>query len=318
MASSATNISWSSRDNEKTIPTILTTSQKLSTGVDARNVRNIVLMRPIKSMIEFKQIIGRGTRLYEGKDYFTIYDFVKAYEHFNDPEWDGEPMGPEAPPEPRPRPDGAEEPETPPYDGEDDEDAPRPGKIRIKLADGKERIIQHMTATTFWSADGRPMSAAQFVESLFGELPHLFKDEDELRRLWSEPDTRKALLHGLSEKGFGGEQLAEIGSTISAEKSDMFDVLAYVAFALPPITRRERADASQTRSPRITTTSSRIFSISSCRNMSARASRNWIRKNSARWSTSNTVPPTKPRPPWAACVRSAIHSSGFRGICTRA
>ncbi len=83
------------QDNEKTIPTILTTSQKLSTGVDARNIRNIVLMRPINSMIEFKQIIGRGTRLYDGKDYFTIYDFVKAHQHFSDPEWDGEPLEPE-------------------------------------------------------------------------------------------------------------------------------------------------------------------------------------------------------------------------------
>src|ERR1019366_7638364 len=80
------------QDNDRTIPTILTTSQKLSTGVDARNVRNIVLMRPINSMIEFKQIIGRGTRLFDGKDYFTIYDFVKAHHHFNDPEWDGEPL----------------------------------------------------------------------------------------------------------------------------------------------------------------------------------------------------------------------------------
>jgi type I restriction enzyme R subunit len=66
------------QDNEKTIPTILTTSQKLSTGVDARNVRNIVLLRSVNSMIEFKQIIGRGTRLFDGKDYFTIYDFVRA------------------------------------------------------------------------------------------------------------------------------------------------------------------------------------------------------------------------------------------------
>ena len=89
------------QDNEKTIPTILTTSQKLSTGVDARNIRNIVLMRPINSMIEFKQIIGRGTRLYDGKDYFTIYDFVKAHHHFSDPEWDGEPLEPE--PEPCPK-----------------------------------------------------------------------------------------------------------------------------------------------------------------------------------------------------------------------
>jgi type I restriction enzyme R subunit len=89
------------QDNDQTIPTVLTTSQKLSTGVDARNVRNIVLMRPINSMIEFKQIIGRGTRLFDGKDYFMIYDFVKAYQHFNDPEWDGEPE-PEEPAAPRP------------------------------------------------------------------------------------------------------------------------------------------------------------------------------------------------------------------------
>jgi type I restriction enzyme R subunit len=79
------------QDNEKTIPTILTTSQKLSTGVDARNIRNIVLMRMINSMIEFKQIIGRGTRLFDGKNYFTIYDYVDACHHFADPDWDGEP-----------------------------------------------------------------------------------------------------------------------------------------------------------------------------------------------------------------------------------
>ena len=92
------------QDNEKSIPTILTTSQKLSTGVDARNVRNIVLLRPINSMIEFKQIIGRGTRLFDGKDYFTIYDFVRAHHHFNDVEWDGEPIEPDIPyPPPAPR-----------------------------------------------------------------------------------------------------------------------------------------------------------------------------------------------------------------------
>src|SRR4051812_23055129 len=101
-----------------------------------------------------------------------------------------------------------------------------------------------MTATMFWSADGRPMSAAQFVERLFGELPQLFKDEDELRRLWSRPDTRKALLESLAEKGFGAEQLAAISAMIDAEKSDVFDVLAYIGFALVPITRSERAEAN--------------------------------------------------------------------------
>lgn len=229
------------QDNEKTIPTILTTSQKLSTGVDARNVRNIVLMRPVKSMIEFKQIIGRGTRLYEGKDYFTIYDFVKAYEHFNDPEWDGDPVAPE-PATPRPTGGGG----TPPPEGDDggDEGAPaRPKKIKIKLADGKERTIQSMSSTTFWSPDGKPLSAAQFVEQLFGTLPEYFRDEDELRAIWSDPKTRTQLLVGLAEKGFGPDQLGAISLVIEAEKSDLFDVLAYIGFCLPPVTRQQRVDA---------------------------------------------------------------------------
>ncbi|MCH8049531.1 DEAD/DEAH box helicase family protein [Patescibacteria group bacterium] len=231
------------QDNEKTIPTILTTSQKLSTGVDARNIRNIVLMRPINSMIEFKQIIGRGTRLFDGKDYFTIYDFVKAYEHFNDPEWDGEPAEPVLVTHrgegDGPAPNGGDEDDGP-EDGDDD--PPTPQKIKIKLADGKERTIQHIMATTFWSPDGTPMSAQQFVEQLFGDLPELFKDEDELRRIWSQPDTRKALLETLSEKGYGGEQLDEIRRMVDAEKSDLYDVLAYIAYALSPITRAERVE----------------------------------------------------------------------------
>ena len=225
------------QDNEKTIPTILTTSQKLSTGVDARNVRNIVLLRPINSMIEFKQIIGRGTRLYEGKDYFTLYDFVRAHHHFSDPEWDGEPAEPEvAYPSPTPRP--------PPEAREPDpDDRPPPRrKVKVKLADGKARHIQHMMATSFWHPDGTPMSAAQFMEALFGRLPEFFRDEEELRRLWSAPDTRRKLLEGLAEKGFGHDQLAEMQKLIDAEQSDLFDVLAHVAYALEPLTRRERAD----------------------------------------------------------------------------
>ncbi len=244
------------QDNEKTIPTILTTSQKLSTGVDARNIRNIVLMRPINTMIEFKQIIGRGTRLYDGKDYFTIYDFVKAYHHFSDPEWDGEPQEPEpcakcgsyscqcVKTAPQPCPDCGKRPCECPKEpcrvcGQ------RPcvckKKAKVKLADGKERAIQHMMSTTFWHPDGTPMSAQQFMEILFGKLPEFFKDEAELRALWSVPETRKKLLQGLADKGFGHEQLAEMQKIIDAEKSDLFDVLAYVAYAMPPLTREERA-----------------------------------------------------------------------------
>jgi len=100
-----------------------------------------------------------------------------------------------------------------------------------------------MMATTFWGVDGKPMSAAQFIARLFGELPALFKDEDELRALWSQPNTRTALLDNLAEKGYGGEPLREIERMIDAEKSDLFDVLAYVAFALPPMTRQARVEA---------------------------------------------------------------------------
>lgn len=245
------------QDNEKTIPTILTTSQKLSTGVDARNVRNIILMRPINSIIEFKQIVGRGTRVFDGKDYFTIYDFVEAYKHFNDPEWDGEPLEPEEP--------GIRDPK-PPFNTECpvcgqrpcvcETSGPKPcpecgktpcicnkrRKIKIKLADGKERTIQHMMQTTFWSPDGKPVSAEEFVKRLYGDIPDLFSNEEELRTIWSKPDTRKKLLQGLEEKGYGREQLDNISLIIDAEKSDLYDVLAYVAYALPTITREERVN----------------------------------------------------------------------------
>ena len=230
------------QDNEKTIPTILTTSQKLSTGVDARNIRNIVLMRPINSMIEFKQIIGRGTRLYDGKDYFTIYDFVKAHHHFSDPEWDGEPI------EPEPKTKGKTVSSSPPpIDGVHEEPAEyvKRQRIKVKLADGKARTIQHMMVTTFWHPDGTPMSAQQFLEMLFGKLPEFFKNEAELRALWSLPDTRAKLLQGLAEKGFGHEQMAEMQRIIDAENSDLFDVLAHVAYASPPCTRQERAERAK-------------------------------------------------------------------------
>lgn len=250
------------QDNEKTIPTILTTSQKLSTGVDARNVRNIVLMRPINSMIEFKQIIGRGTRLYDGKDYFTIYDFVKAHHHFSDPEWDGEPLQPEPcakcghtpcvcikEPPPLCYVCGKQPCTCPKQACHECGQRPcvciRNKKATVRLADGKERRIQHMIATSFWHPDGTPMSAAQFVTELYGQLPEFFKDEDELRAIWSAPDTRRKLLAGLAEKGFGHDQLAEMQKIIEAEQSDLFDVLAHIAYAEAPLTREQRAERAR-------------------------------------------------------------------------
>ena len=250
------------QDNEKTLPTILTTSQKLSTGVDARNIRNIVLLRPVNSMIEFKQIIGRGTRLYDGKDYFTIYDFVEAHHHFHDEEWDGPPQAEEPCPTCGMRPCGCEVKPPPvcavcgktpcecakepcPVCGKVACSCEKKQKVKVKLADGKERTIQHMMLTTFWHPDGTPMSAQQFMELLFGKLPDFFQSEAELRKLWSAPDTRAKLLQGLAEKNFGHDKLVAMQHLIDAAQSDLFDVLAYVAYLLPPVTRVERANQAR-------------------------------------------------------------------------
>ena len=250
------------RDNEKTIPTILTTSQKLSTGVDARNIRSIVLMRPINSMIEFKQIIGRGTRLFDGKEFFTIYDFVDAYYHFNDPEWDGEPIVEicakcgQVPcvcekriVKPCPVcgkiPCKCEKASSGPCPKCGKTPCECPKKVKIKLSDGKEREIQYMIQTSFWSADGKPISAEEFLHNLFGKLPEFFKDEDELRKIWSNPITRKVLLDKLAEAGYGMNELKTLQQLIDAENSDIFDALEYISFAIKPISREERVARAQ-------------------------------------------------------------------------
>ena len=230
------------QDNDKTIPTLLTTSQKLSTGVDARNVRHIVLMRPIRSMIEFKQIIGRGTRTYEGKDFFTIWDFVKAHENFSDPEWDGEPLEPEEPRKPR----------TPPRNPEPDPDGDPPGggegpeppkeKIVVELSDGSVRRIKYIASTTYWSPEGKPISAQEFLKRLFGDLTGVVTDEDQLRAVWSDPDNRERFLEQLSDRGYDRDRLDDIRRLVDASDSDLFDVLSYILFTNPPKTRQERAD----------------------------------------------------------------------------
>jgi len=237
------------QDNEKTIPTILTTSQKLSTGVDALNVRNIVLMRPIRSMIEFKQIIGRGTRLYDGKYYFTIYDFVKAYEHFKDPDWDGEedipdivPVVPPADdwkmPEKKTKP---SKPERKP--GEEDED--KPDKLEIRLSAGHTMSIKHIKSDMFWGPDGVPVSAEEFLQMLFGKLPEFFTDEAELREKWSSPTTRRELLNQMADQGYGEDVLKQIRSLMDADDCDLLDVLEYIAYQKRPVNRAARAQSAQ-------------------------------------------------------------------------
>jgi type I restriction enzyme R subunit len=229
------------QDNDKTIPTIITTSQKLTTGVDALNVRFIVLMRPINSMIEFKQIIGRGTRLFEDKYFFTIIDFVDAYERFQDPDWDGPPSEPPLGPTPPHPPRGPKDPPT-------GDPGPENGnkRIKIKLSDGKERAIQAMQSTHFL-LDGRVVSAQEFVQKLFDtlKLPEIFKNEDELRKLWSNPTTRKVLLQKLEDNGCTKSDLIQLQEMIEAEDSDLFDVLEYISYARQPISRSDRANQAR-------------------------------------------------------------------------
>lgn len=277
-------------DNEKTIPTILTTSRKLSTGVDARNVRNIVLMRPCNNMIEFKQIIGRGTRMFDGKSFFTVYDFVKAHHNFADPEWDGEPLTPDDPvtdpcdicdnnpcncvcKECGFNPCGCTDDSTDvecqtcnytpcqcsdvpnescngcgnePCSCEPVDVPDKPEKIFITLNDGKVRQIQHMKSVLFMGPNGDMLTAHQFVEQLFGELPRFFGNEEELRSIWSEPSTREKLLAELFEAGYDDDKLDSMKEIIDAKDSDVYDLLAYVAYARETHTRTERvANAKQ-------------------------------------------------------------------------
>lgn len=243
-------------DDEKTIPTILTTSQKLSTGVDATQVRNIVLLRPVRSMIEFKQIVGRGTRLHNGKDYFTIYDFFKNYKHFQDPEWDGEPEEvivekPKGPGTPKKCEDCGNTPCT--CEKTTEEPCESCGYVKcrcndevkkmvsIKLSDGKVRQLQYMSTTTFWDASGKPISSEEFLQSLYGELPSLFKDQEKLQEIWQDISTRKKLLENLSEKGYTLEQLREFQKVINAQNADLYDVLSYIAYQSDILDRKERA-----------------------------------------------------------------------------
>ena len=216
------------QDNEKALPTILTTSQKLSTGVDALNIRNIVLMRPVNNMIEFKQIIGRGTRLFEDKFYFTIVDFVGAYKKFSDPDWDGPglPPGPPKPPPP-PRP---PKPTKPPKE-----------KIIIKLAKGNELSITSMSTTLFYFKN-KPISVQEFIKKLFNTitLPEVLENEEQLRELWSSPITRNKLFKKLEDEGFAKQDLKSIQTLIEAEDSDIFDVLVHVAYSKKPIQRATR------------------------------------------------------------------------------
>ncbi|MBR4274333.1 MAG: DEAD/DEAH box helicase family protein, partial [Bacteroidales bacterium] len=247
------------QDNERKLPTILTTSQKLSTGVDARNVRNIVLMRPVNNMVEFKQIIGRGTRLFDDKYYFTIYDFVGASRNFQDAEWDGDPFCPVCGNYPctcnkKPHNGGstANEPETPfnqpqpcPNCGHlpctcDGGSKPK-NKVIVRLSDKRTMELKTTWTERFQFGD-ELISIEEFIQRLFGKLPHFFNGPEDLRKQWEHPDTRQALLSHLEREGFHEEKLQTIQRVMGREDCDLLDVLEYIAYETEPMQRTKRVE----------------------------------------------------------------------------
>ena len=115
-----------------------------------------------------------------------------------------------------------------------------PEKTVVSLADGKNRTIMYTSETKFYM-DGKVVAPKQFIEILFGELPELFKDEEDLREQWSDPRTREILLQGLAERGFEETKLQALKTLCDAENSDIYDVLRYTAYARDTMTRTERA-----------------------------------------------------------------------------
>ena len=230
------------QNNDKDIPTILTSSKMLTTGVDAKNVRNVVLTAPIKSMTEFKQIIGRGTRVFEGKDFFTIIDFVGATNLFYDSRWDGEAEPIETPPpKPKPTDSGSGEDDTTCGGGKIEPPIPPKGKVTIDIKGKKLKVIN--IETTYVGDDGRPLKTDEYLELLIGILGKFYNDEQGLRDIWSNPSHRKDLLNKLKEMNIDESQLEDLKEIFEAVNSDIYDVLAHLSFNLDIKTRNERAMA---------------------------------------------------------------------------
>ena len=241
---------------ETQTPTILTTSQMLTTGVNAPTCKNVVLVRTINSMTEFKQIIGRGTRVRDdyGKLFFNILDYTgSATRLFADPDFDGDPVQVveeemnaegEAVGEPvvveQQEPAEAEEPQIEAEAGGlvfDDEQAP-PRKFYVDV--GMVEIAAHLVYEL--DADGRRLQVKRFTEYTAESVRSMYPSAADLRARWSAPDERAAIIAALEERGISFEELAEVAKQPDA---DPFDLLCNVAYSAPIRTRRERAEAAR-------------------------------------------------------------------------
>ncbi|MEA3497795.1 MAG: DEAD/DEAH box helicase family protein [Campylobacterota bacterium] len=236
------------QNNDRDIPTILTSSKMLTTGVDAKNVRNVVLTAPIKSMTEFKQIIGRGTRVFDGKDFFTIIDFVGATNLFYDDRWDG--VAEEVIKTETVNSDDNYNTESSTDNGDSvndvdiqygenkDTQTKSNEKVVIDIKGKKLKVID--IETTYVGEDGIPLKTEDYLELLIGVLGRFYNDEDALREIWSNPTNRKDLLNKLKEMNIDESQLNDLKQIFDATSSDIYDVLAHLSFNMDIKTREER------------------------------------------------------------------------------
>ncbi len=234
------------QNNDKDIPAILTSSKMLTTGVDAKNVRNVVLTAPIKSMTEFKQIIGRGTRVFDGKDFFTIVDFVGATNLFYDERWDGEAVETQSTTtstkdkDEQKNEENKSDTDYPDANGEHDatDETTSKGKVTIDIKGKKLKVID--IETTYVGEDGRPLKTDEYLKFLIGVLGEFYDNEEKLREIWSNPANRKEMLNKLSDMGIDESQLSDLKQIFEAQESDIYDVLAHLSFNLDIKSREDR------------------------------------------------------------------------------
>ena len=230
------------QNNDSNIPVILTSSQMLTTGVDARNVRNIVLVRNIWSIVEYKQIVGRWTRVFDGKDFFTIYDFVGSSVHFIDEIWEW----------PADNIEEIEEKDAKTRK-EKNQNSNEKTTIRDILNDKpkeklvvilwKNREVKVIDVETYYMdpASWKLLSTEDFLKKLFSELPKLYENEHQLRMTWADPDKREELLRKLASLWFDEEQFVALKKMFYAEKSDIFDILSYISYETEIKNRKQRS-----------------------------------------------------------------------------
>ncbi|AJD02922.1 type I restriction/modification system, R subunit [Campylobacter lari CCUG 22395] len=218
------------QDNDKSYPVILTSSKMLTTGVDARNVRNIVLLANIGSIIEFKQIIGRGTRVYEGKDFFTILDFTGVTRLFYDPKWDGEQIKDE------------EKTEVKTIQNKREQSKPKEvtkqKEVTVHLKGTKLKVLD--ITTSYIGDSDKPLSTKEFLEFLVGKLAEFYNDEARLREIWSNQASRKEFLQKLEKDRISEQVLEELTVIFEQKDCDVYDVLAHLSFNSEIKTRHER------------------------------------------------------------------------------